>query len=113
LFYPAIDTNVSRDELNKSMLATGINAVPGAAAGRVYFTAHAAEEAAGRGERVILVRKETSPEDVGGMAAAKGILTQTGGKTSHAAVVARGWGKCCIVGCGVLNIDYVAKKIDL
>ena len=62
-----------------------------------------------KGDKVILVRKETSPEDVGGMHAAKGILTATGGKTSHAAVVARGWGKCCIVGCEALNINYDNK----
>ena len=61
---------------------------------------------AARGEKVILVRRETSPEDVGGMFVAQGILTATGGKTSHAAVVARGWGKCCIVGCEHLDIDY-------
>src|SRR6202030_2857534 len=65
-----------------------------------------AEEWAARGEKVILVRRETSPEDVGGMAVAQGILTATGGKTSHAAVVARGWGKCCVVGADALNIDY-------
>ena len=76
-----------------------MNAVPGAASGKVVFTAHEAEEWASRGEKVILVRRETSPEDVGGMHVAQGILTATGGKTSHAAVVARGWGKCCIVGC--------------
>ena len=65
-----------------------------------------ADEWNAKGEKVILVRKETSPEDVGGMHAAQGILTATGGKTSHAAVVARGWGKCCIVGCEKLDIDY-------
>ena len=70
------------------------------------FNAADAEAAAAKGEKVLLVRKETSPEDVGGMHAASGILTATGGKTSHAAVVARGWGKCCIVGCEALNINY-------
>ena len=64
-------------------------------------------------EKVILVRKETSPEDVGGMHAAQGILTATGGKTSHAAVVARGWGKCCIVGCEALNINYETKSMTV
>ncbi|MEP0844513.1 MAG: pyruvate, phosphate dikinase, partial [Phycisphaerae bacterium] len=99
LFYPVIDgKKISSDELKRARLAGGINAVPGAAAGKVVFTAAEAEELAKGGERVILVRKETSPEDVGGMHAAKGILTATGGKTSHAAVVARGWGKCCVVG---------------
>ena len=98
LFYPVISPKVSRDELARHKLTEGINAVPGAACGKVVFTAREAERLAEQGEEVILVRKETSPEDVGGMQAAKGILTQTGGKTSHAAVVARGWGKCCIVG---------------
>ncbi|MCG3138125.1 MAG: Pyruvate, phosphate dikinase [Phycisphaerae bacterium] len=106
LFYPVIDPAFPRAELNQRKIANGINAVPGAACGQVYFSAERAEDAAARGERVILVRKETSPEDVGGMAVAKGILTATGGKTSHAAVVARGWGKCCIVGCEVLDINY-------
>jgi len=106
LFYPIISSDVSRDELASRRIAEGINAVPGAACGKVAFSADEAEEMAGRGEPVILVRKDTSPEDVGGMQAAKGILTQTGGKTSHAAVVARGWGKCCIVGCSALDIDY-------
>ncbi len=99
LFYPVIDPSVARSELGKRKLAVGINAVPGAAVGKVVFTAHEAEDWAAKGEKVILVRQETSPEDVGGMAVAQGVLTATGGKTSHAAVVARGWGKCCIVGC--------------
>lgn len=113
LFYPAIDPKISSADRANVLLATGINAVPGAAAGKVYFTAADAEAAAARGERVILVRKETSPEDVGGMHAARGILTQTGGKTSHAAVVARGWGKCCIVGCEALHIDYGARQLTV
>jgi pyruvate,orthophosphate dikinase len=112
LFYPVIDTRKTGiDQLKSIRLASGINAVPGAAAGRVVFTAAEAEEMAKKGDRVILVRKETSPEDVGGMHAAKGILTATGGKTSHAAVVARGWGKCCIVGCEALNINYDTKTM--
>ena len=113
LFYPVIDPNASKSELEGRRLATGINAVPGAACGKVVFTAREAEEMAANGESVVLVRKETSPEDVGGMQAAKGILTQTGGKTSHAAVVARGWGKCCIVGCDALRIDYNAKQMSV
>ncbi|MFZ0821229.1 MAG: pyruvate, phosphate dikinase [Candidatus Acidiferrales bacterium] len=113
LFYPVIDNSIPRTDLAKRKLATGINAVPGAAAGRAVFTAHEAEEWAARGEKVILVRKETSPEDVGGMFVAQGILTATGGKTSHAAVVARGWGKCCIVGCEALDIDYDAKSMAI
>ncbi len=114
LFYPVIDTTqTSVDQLKKIRLAGGINAVPGSAAGKVVFTAAEAEKLGGKGEAVILVRKETSPEDVGGMHAAKGILTATGGKTSHAAVVARGWGKCCIVGCEALNINYDAKQMTI
>ncbi|MEI7999109.1 MAG: putative PEP-binding protein [Candidatus Omnitrophota bacterium] len=112
LFYPVIDTKkVSIQQLKDARLGGGINAVPGAAAGKVVFTAAEAEEMAAKGDKAILVRKETSPEDVGGMHAAKGILTATGGKTSHAAVVARGWGKCCIVGCEALNINYDTKSM--
>ncbi len=107
LFYPVIDTSkITPAQLKAVRLGSGINAVPGAASGKVVFTAAEAEKLGKKGENVILVRKETSPEDVGGMHAAKGILTATGGKTSHAAVVARGWGKCCIVGCEALNINY-------
>jgi len=105
IFYPMIDKS-NPTELKKAFLVQGIDAVPGAACGKVVFNAKSAEEWAANGEKVILVRKETSPEDVGGMHAAQGILTATGGKTSHAAVVARGWGKCCIVGCEKLDIDY-------
>src|SRR5262249_16285030 len=94
------------------VITSGINAVPGAAVGKVVFSAHDAETWAERGEKVILVRRETSPEDVGGMAVAQGILTATGGKTSHAAVVARGWGKCCIVGAEKLDIDYSARSMS-
>jgi len=105
IFYPMIDKTQTA-ALKDAFLVQGIDAVPGAAAGKVVFNAKDAEAWAEKGEKVILVRKETSPEDVGGMHAAQGILTATGGKTSHAAVVARGWGKCCIVGCEKLNIDY-------
>lgn len=105
IFYPMIDKSNPAD-LKKAFIVQGIDAVPGAATGKVVFNAKAAEEWAAKGEKVILVRKETSPEDVGGMHAAQGILTATGGKTSHAAVVARGWGKCCVVGCEKLGIDY-------
>jgi pyruvate, orthophosphate dikinase len=111
LFYPVIDQKLSRTELSSRLLVTGNNAVPGAAVGKAVFTAQAAEEWAARGEKVILVRHETSPEDVGGMFVAQGILTATGGKTSHAAVVARGWGKCCIVGAEKLDIDLAHKTI--
>jgi pyruvate, orthophosphate dikinase len=113
LFYPVIDTKLDRKSLASRILGTGINAVPGAAVGRVVFSAHDAEEWAKKGEKVILVRRETSPEDVGGMAVAQGILTATGGKTSHAAVVARGWGKCCIVGAEKFDIDYKSKSMTV
>ena len=104
IFYPAID--YKQPNLKSALLVSGIAAVPGAAAGKICFSAAKAEALAAKKEKAILVRKETSPEDVGGMHAAQGILTATGGKTSHAAVVARGWGKCCIVGCEKLVIDY-------
>jgi len=112
LFYPVIDSKVDKKSLSSKILATGINAVPGAAVGKVVFSAQKAEEWAARGEKVILVRRETSPEDVGGMAVAQGILTATGGKTSHAAVVARGWGKCCVVGAEKLDIDYKSQAMS-
>ncbi len=111
LFYPVLQPGGLGANPAARKLGSGINAVPGAAVGRAVFLASDAEEWAARGERVILVRRETSPEDVGGMFVAQGILTATGGKTSHAAVVARGWGKCCIVGCDALDIDYRTKKI--
>ena len=111
LFYPVIDSKVDRRSLESRILAKGINAVPGSAVGKVVFSANKAEEWATKGDKVILVRRETSPEDVGGMAVAQGILTATGGKTSHAAVVARGWGKCCVVGADALNIDYKASAM--
>jgi pyruvate,orthophosphate dikinase len=112
LFYPVIDAKMDKRALESRILATGINAVPGAAVGKVVFNAQDAEAWAERGEKVILVRRETSPEDVGGMAVAQGILTATGGKTSHAAVVARGWGKCCIVGAEKLDIDYNSRRMS-
>ncbi len=112
IFYPIIDPE-QKDEMKKNFLVSGIDAVPGAATGKVVFNAKDAEAAAARNEKVILVRKETSPEDVGGMHAAQGILTATGGKTSHAAVVARGWGKCCIVGCEDLNINYEKEELSV
>ncbi len=113
LFYPVLDPKLARGELASRKLAEGINAVPGAAVGKAVFTAEAAEHWAAGGEKVILVRRETSPEDVGGMYVAQGILTATGGKTSHAAVVARGWGKCCIVGAEKIDIDASAKKMTV
>ncbi len=113
LFYPIIDPDFDAKALSKKKLGVGINAVPGAASGQIVFTAADAEKLSADGKKVILVRQETSPEDVGGMHAAQGILTATGGKTSHAAVVARGWGKCCIVGCGELKIDDKAQRLSL
>ncbi len=110
VFYPGIDKSQTK-LLKDAFLVEGIAAVPGAATGKIAFSAAKAEAQAADGEKVILVRKETSPEDVGGMHAAQGILTATGGKTSHAAVVARGWGKCCIVGCEKINIDYEKKTM--
>jgi pyruvate, orthophosphate dikinase len=92
-------------------LAKGLPAGPGGAVGRIVLTADDAEARAKKGEKVILVRTETSPEDVHGMHAAEAILTAKGGMTSHAALVARGWGKCCIVGCSALNIDLEKKQI--
>jgi pyruvate, orthophosphate dikinase len=96
-----------------NVLTKGINASPGAAAGRVVFTPKEAEEWKEKGERVILVRRETSPEDVRGMDAAQAILTSTGGPTSHAAVVARGWGKPCIVGAGDVSINYSKNEFSV
>ena len=113
LFYPVLDPKLARGELASRKLAEGINAVPGAAVGKAVFTAEAAEHWAAGGEKVILVRRETSPEDVGGMYVAQGILTATGGKTSHAAVVARGWGKCCIVGADKFDIEYKSKTMTV
>ncbi|MFH1489072.1 MAG: pyruvate, phosphate dikinase, partial [Pseudomonadota bacterium] len=103
------------DEIAKASekIATGLPAGPGGAVGKIVFTADDAEEWAKRGEKVILVRNETSPEDVHGMHAAEAILTAQGGMTSHAALVARGWGKCCIVGCGALNIDVHKKQVEV
>ena len=113
LFYPVIDPDLPADKLKKYYFVKGIAAVPGAATGKIAMDADTAEQWAAKGKNVILVRKETSPEDVGGMHAAAGILTATGGKTSHAAVVARGWGKCCVVGCGDLNVDYSKKTVTV
>jgi pyruvate,orthophosphate dikinase len=93
------------------LLARGLNAGPGAASGRVVFNAADAEEWAARGEKVVLVRIETSPEDIRGMTAAEGILTARGGMTSHAALVARQMGKICVAGCGALEIDYKARRM--
>jgi pyruvate,orthophosphate dikinase len=95
------------------VLARGLPASPGAAVGKLAFTAEDARRRTDEGESVILVRKETSPEDVDGMNAAQGILTSTGGMTSHAAVVARGWGKCCVAGAGEIDIQAKSRKIKV
>jgi len=94
-------------------VGTGVAASPGAAAGKVVFTAEHAVEAAAEGERVVLVRHETSPEDIAGMAAAQGILTVFGGKTSHAAVVGRQMGKPCVVGCGAIELDFANARFTI
>lgn len=91
-------------------LAKGLPASPGAASGKIYFTAEAAVEAAKKGDKVILVRLETSPEDIEGMIEAQGILTARGGMTSHAAVVARGMGKCCVAGCEAIKVNEQSRK---
>ena len=101
------------DELKKAKdVAKGLPASPGAACGHIYFSADEATEAAANGEKVILVRAETSPEDLAGMVAAEGILTARGGMTSHAAVVARGMGKCCVAGCSEARVDEETKTVS-
>ena len=106
LLHPTLDPKARRDVMTK-----GLPASPGAASGRIVFTAEAAEVAAKAGQDVILVRTETSPEDIHGMHAAKGIVTTRGGMTSHAAVVARGMGRPCVSGAGMLSIDAKAKVV--
>ena len=108
LLHPMLDTE---SENNAPLLGKGLPAGPGGACGRVVFTADDAEQWNKNGEKVILIRDETSPEDVHGMHAAEAILTAKGGMTSHAALVARGWGKCCIVGCSDLQIDVNKKEV--
>ena len=94
-----------------TILTKGLPASPGAGSGKIYFTAEDALEASKGGEKVILVRQETSPEDIEGMVCSQGILTARGGMTSHAAVVARGMGKCCVAGCGEIKVDEIAKEV--
>ena len=110
LLHPSVDPS---DEKKAVELAKGLPAGPGSAFGKVVFTADDAEAWANKGEKVILVRNETSPEDVHGMHAAQAILTARGGMTSHAALVARGWGKCCIVGCSNLHIELPKKELHV
>ncbi len=107
LLHPSLDPKAP-----KQVIAKGLAASPGAASGKVVFSADEAEAAKAAGEQVILVRIETSPEDIHGMNAAEGILTARGGMTSHAAVVARGMGKCCVSGCGDIKVDYAAQQFS-
>ncbi len=110
LLHPMFDAKALKAA---QVIGKALPASPGAAAGKVYFTAEDAKEAGAAGERVILVRLETSPEDIEGMAAARGILTVRGGMTSHAAVVARGMGTCCVSGCGEIQINEEEKHFSL
>ncbi|MCK5213736.1 MAG: pyruvate, phosphate dikinase, partial [Candidatus Omnitrophica bacterium] len=114
LLFPIFDPKDKSAAISAGrVLAKGLPAGPGAAYGQIVFTADDAVKWAEKGKKVVLVRKETSPEDVSGMWAAQSILTSTGGMTSHAAVVARGWGKCCVVGCGAMAIDCKKKTINI
>jgi pyruvate,orthophosphate dikinase len=108
LLHPIVDPE---EEKKVSPVARGLPAGPGGATGQVVFTAQDAVEWTRQGKKVILVREETNPEDVEGMRAAVGILTARGGMTSHAALVARGWGKCCVVGCSALKVDVEGKRL--
>ena len=108
LLHPIIDPSA---EEKTNPIAKGLPAGPGGASGQIVFSANDAVEWAKQGKKVILVREETNPEDVEGMRAAQGILTGRGGMTAHAALVARGWGKCCIVGCSSLDIDVRNKTM--
>lgn len=110
LLHPVFDKKALKEA---KLIAKGLAASPGAASGRVVFNADDAADWAQHGEKVIMVRVETSPEDLAGMAAAQGILTARGGMTSHAAVVARGMGKCCVSGAGALKIDYTSKSMEV
>lgn len=110
LLHPVFEVNAMK---NAHVIAKGLAASPGAATGKIVFNADDAASWAKDGEKVIMVRIETSPEDLAGMAAAQGILTARGGMTSHAAVVARGMGKCCVSGAGSLKIDYAEKIIEV
>jgi len=110
LLHPII--NPAEEKANKPM-AKGLPAGPGAACGMIVFTSADAIRLSKEGKKVILVREETNPEDIDGMRAAEAILTARGGMTSHAALVARGWGKCCVVGCSALEIDLSKKEVDV
>ena len=110
LLHPTFDPQVIK---NSTAITKGLPASPGAATGKIAFTAQEAKERAANGEQVVLIRLETSPEDIEGMVAAQGVLTVRGGMTSHAAVVARGMGTCCVAGCGDIKIDEEAKTLEV
>src|SRR5690606_30777705 len=110
LLHPMLDPKAVKAA---DVIAKGLPAGPGGGVGQIVFTADDAEEWHKKGKKVILVRNETSPEDVHGMHVAEAILTAKGGMTSHAALVARGWGKCCIVGCASLNINARNKSVSV
>ena len=112
LFAPILDSKVIKDS-GIPVATKGLNASPGGACGQIYFTAKDAEIAAAEGKDVLLVRVETSPEDIGGMAVSKGIITCRGGMTSHAAVVARGMGCPCVSGCGEIHVDEIKKTLEV
>ena len=110
IMHPMLDKDI---EKQTKIITKGLPAGPGGASGQIVFTADDAEKWHNKGKKVILVRKETSPEDVHGMFVSEAILTDRGGMTSHAALVARGWGKCCVVGCSNLNISITNKKLSI
>ena len=113
LLHPQFDPKALKEADKKNVVGKGIAASPGAAAGKIVFTAEDAVEHGKKGEKVVLVRLETSPEDIEGMKYAQGILTVRGGQTSHAAVVARGMGTCCVSGCGDIKMDEANKQFTL
>ncbi|MHA1933760.1 MAG: pyruvate, phosphate dikinase [Candidatus Thorarchaeota archaeon] len=110
LLYPVLDTEAEKEA---TVIAKGLPAGPGGAFGQIVFTSEDAVEWTKKGKKVVLIREETSPEDIEGMRAAIALLTARGGMTSHAALVTRGWGKCCIVGASALDIDTYAKKVTI
>src|SRR5205807_9287511 len=108
LLHPTFNPRAER-----KVLAKGLPASPGAAVGKIAFTAQEAEDRVAKGEQIVLVRRETEPADIGGMHVSEGILTSTGGMTSHAAVVARGMGTPCVAGAGALHIDAKSKTLTV
>lgn len=110
LLHPVFDKKALKEA---KVLTRGLPASPGAATGQIVFFADDAAKWAADGKKVVMVRIETSPEDLAGMAVAEGILTARGGMTSHAAVVARGMGKCCVSGAGAINVDYKTRTVEI